>query len=240
MTDQKITGRVHSIQSMGTLDGPGVRFVIFLQGCPLRCKCCHNPDTWDTDGGTEYSTEELIKKAIRFKEYFGEDGGITVSGGEPLLQAEFVGDLFKLCHKYGINTCLDTSGCILTDKVKELLSVTDRVLLDVKYTTDSLYRENVGCSIDTPMSFLDYLCEASISTTIRQVIIPTKNDDRENILALKRIVSSHKNVDKVELLPFRKICQVKYDKMNIEFPFGNLPEPTKEKMKELEALLNNQ
>lgn len=237
MTDKKITGHVHSIQSMGTLDGPGVRFVIFLQGCPLRCKCCHNPDTWDTSGGAEYTAEELVKKAIRYKEYFGEDGGITVSGGEPLLQAEFVKELFELCHKNGINTCLDTSGCILTDAVKEMLNVTDRVLLDIKYTSDSLYRENVGCSMDAPLSFLDYLGEVNIPTTLRQVIIPTKNDNGENILALKGIADAHGNVDKIELLPFRKICQVKYDKMGIKFPFGDLPEPTKEKMTELEEKL---
>ena len=237
MTDPKKTGRVHSIQSMGTLDGPGVRFVVFLQGCPLRCGCCHNPDTWDTDGGTEYTAEELIKKAIRFKEYFGEDGGITVSGGEPLMQADFVCELFALCHKYGINTCLDTSGCILNEKTKELLKITDRVLLDIKYTSDELYRENVGCSINAPLSFLDYLCKSNIPTTFRQVIIPTKNDDKENILALKRIADSHKNVDKIELLPFRKICQVKYDKMGLAFRFGNIPEPTREKMSELENLL---
>ena len=237
MTNEKITGRVHSIQSMGTLDGPGVRFVVFLQGCPLRCGCCHNPDTWDTEGGTLYSAEELVKKAIRFKEYFGEDGGVTVSGGEPLLQADFVREIFELCHENAINTCIDTSGCILNDKVKALLSVTDRVLLDIKYTTDKLYRENVGCSIDTPLAFLDYLCEKNIPTTLRQVIIPTKNDTEENILALKNIVTTHTNVDKVELLPFRKICQVKYDKMGLEFPFGNIPEPTREKIAELEKLL---
>lgn len=237
MTDKKITGHVHSIQSMGTLDGPGVRFVIFLQGCPLRCKCCHNPDTWDNDGGIEYSADELVKKAIRFKEYFGNDGGVTVSGGEPLLQADFVKELFELCHENGINTCLDTSGCILNDKVKSLLSVTDRVLLDIKYTTDYLYRENVGCSIETPLAFLGHLCERNLPTTVRQVIIPTKNDCEENIISLRKIVSEHKNVDKVELLPFRKICRVKYDKMGLEFPFGNIPEPTKEKMTELEELL---
>ncbi len=237
MTENKITGRVHSIQSMGTLDGPGVRFVIFLQGCPLRCGCCHNPDTWDTAGGTLYSAEELVKKALRFREYFGEDGGVTVSGGEPLLQAEFVKELFCLCHENGINTCLDTSGCILTDGVKDLLTVTDRVLLDIKYTTDTLYRESVGSSIDTPLAFLDYLCECNIPTTLRQVIIPTKNDNDENILALKEIADAHANVDKIELLPFRKICQVKYDKMQINFRFGDIPEPTREKMAELEKLL---
>ena len=132
MIENKIVGRVHSIQSMGTLDGPGVRFVIFLQGCPLRCSCCHNPDTWDINGGREYSAEELISRALRFREYFGKDGGITVSGGEPLLQTEFIKELFALAHEQGLHTCLDTSGCILNDKVKDLLSVCDRVLLDIK------------------------------------------------------------------------------------------------------------
>ena len=237
MTNGKISGRVHSIQSMGTLDGPGVRFVIFLQGCPLRCKCCHNPDTWEMAGGTEYTASELVKKALRFKEYFGEDGGVTVSGGEPLIQADFVREIFELCHENGLNTCLDTSGCILSDKVKDLLSVTDRVLLDIKYVTDEDYIENVGCSIKTPLAFLDYLSAKNIPTTIRQVIIPTKNDTEENIIALREIIATHKNVDKVELLPFRKICQVKYDKMGLEFPFGNIPEPTKDQMKSLESII---
>ena len=229
--------KVHSIQSMGTLDGPGVRFVVFTQGCPLRCKCCHNPDTWDASGGKDYSPEELVTRAARYKEYFGRDGGITVSGGEPLLQAEAVKELFEFCHENGINTCLDTSGCVLNEKVKDLLTVTDRVLLDVKYVTDSLYRENVGCSIGTPLAFLDYLCEKNIPTTIRQVIIPTQNDSDESVLELKKIVDAHKNVDKVELLPFRKICQVKYDKMGLEFPFSSIPEPSRDRMKELEGLL---
>ena len=237
MSKKKITGRVHSIQSMGALDGPGVRFVIFLQGCHLRCKCCHNPDTWDFEGGTEYTAEELVTKACRFKEYFGREGGVTVSGGEPLMQADFVREIFELCHKNGLNTCLDTSGCVLNENVKSVLDITDRVLLDIKYTTDLLYRENVGCSREIPLAFLDYLCDKKIPTTIRQVIIPTKNDGKDNVIALKEIVTAHTNVDKVELLPFRKICQVKYDKMGLEFPFGNIPEPTREKMAELEKLL---
>lgn len=236
--NNKLTLRIHSIQSMGTLDGPGVRFVVFTQGCPLRCKCCHNPDTWDNNDGAECTPEELIKKAVRFKEYFGRDGGITVSGGEPLMQTDAIKALFKLSHEENINTCLDTSGCILNDKVKELLKVTDRVLLDIKYTSDELYRQNVGCSMDAPMEFLRYLCEKKIPTTLRQVIIPTQNDSKENILALREIARTHSNVDTVELLPFRKICQVKYDRMGIKFPFAYIPEPSKERMSELESILN--
>lgn len=232
-----MTGRVHSIQSLGTLDGPGVRFVVFLQGCNLRCSCCHNPDTWSMDGGIEYTPEEIVNKAVRYREYFGTDGGITVSGGEPLLQAEFVHEVFTLCHKAGINTCLDTAGSILNDSVKELLTVTDRVLLDYKYASDTLYRENVGCSIHTVDAFLDHLQNRNISVTLRQVIIPTLNDDPENILTLKAIKSKHPCVDKIELLPFRKICQMKYDKMTIPFRFAHLSEPSAETMHSLELLL---
>lgn len=233
----ELSGRIHSIQSMGTLDGPGVRFVIFAQGCPLRCKCCHNPDTWDPSGGKTYTPAELVTRALRFKEYFGEDGGVTVSGGEPLLQAEFVTELFKLCHEAGLNTCLDTSGCILTPAVKTLLTHTDRVLLDIKYTTDADYYAYVGCGMATPMAFLDYLTEQSIPATLRQVIIPSVNDTEEQVAALGRIAATHPNVDKVELLPFRKICRVKYDSLGMEFPFAHIPEPTKERMKLLEQAL---
>ena len=137
--------RVHSIQSLGTLDGPGVRFVVFTQGCHLRCKCCHNPDTWDMSGGKEIAVRDIAGRAGRYKEYFGEKGGITVSGGEPLLQAEKVYDLFSLCKESGMNTCLDTSGAVMNESVKKLLTVTDRVLLDIKYTDGEAYRENVGC-----------------------------------------------------------------------------------------------
>jgi pyruvate formate lyase activating enzyme len=178
-------GRVHSVQSLGALDGPGVRFVLFMQGCNLRCGCCHNPDTWNASEGTLMSAEDVLKKAVRYKEYFGKDGGITVSGGEPLLQADFVRRVFKLCHEEGINTCLDTSGSIMNDNVKALLRVTDRVLLDVKYTTDELYKEHVGCSLSTVLDFLGYLDEKNIPTTVRQVIIPTLNDTEENILRLQ-------------------------------------------------------
>ena len=226
-------GKIHSIQSLGTVDGPGVRFVAFLQGCPLRCKCCHNPDTWSFDGGTEYSAAELVEKVKKYREYFGDKGGITLSGGEPLMQAEFCREVFELCHKEGINTCLDTSGIALNDEVKQLLSHTDRVLLDVKYTTEDLYQTNVGCSINPVLEFLDYLNQEHIPTTLRQVIIPTVNDTEQKLIELKKIIKNHPCVDKTELLPFKKICQVKYDNMGLPFPFGHLDETSAEKISEL-------
>ena len=228
-------GYIHSIQSLGTVDGPGVRFVAFLQGCPLRCGCCHNPDTWDTKGGTPYTPEELVAKALRFREYFGSEGGLTLSGGEPLLQVEFASEVFRLCHGEGIHTCLDTSGCVDPGRVDPLLEVTDRVLLDVKYTTEEDYRRYVGCSLSTVLSFLRELDRREIPTTLRQVIIPTLNDRSEQVAELRRIAAEHKTVDRIELLPFRKICQTKYDAMKIPFPFGHLPEATPEVMALLEA-----
>lgn len=218
----EIKGRVHSIQSLGTVDGPGVRFVVFMQGCNLRCKCCHNPDTWNMSEGTQYTPEEIVNKAVRYKEYFGEKGGVTLSGGEPILQAEFAKEVFILCHENGINTCLDTSGSVLSDRVKDLLSYTDRVLLDIKYTDDLLYKENVGCHLEVVLDFLNFLNEKGIPTTLRQVIIPTVNDDEENTLKLKAIADAHDCVDKIELLPFKKICQTKYDNLGIVFPFSNI------------------
>lgn len=232
-----ITGKVHSIQSLGTVDGPGVRFVVFMQGCNLRCKCCHNPDTWSTEGGTAYTPEEIVSKALRCKEYFGKDGGITISGGEPLLQADFCRKVFSLCRKEGINTCLDTSGSILNESVKQLLEETDRVLLDIKYTDESLYEENASCSLNKPLEFLSYLNVRQIPVTLRQVIIPGLTDKADNILKLKEIAAEYTCVDKVELLPFRKICQVKYDNMGIPFPFSHIPEPTRETMEKLNQII---
>ena len=230
-------GYVHSLQSLGTVDGPGVRFVVFLQGCHLRCKCCHNPDTWSRDGGTAYTPQEIVEKVLRCRAYFGEHGGITVSGGEPLLQAEFCRDVFALCHTHGIHTCLDTSGSIFNNEIREVLAYTDRVLLDWKYTDDTAYRENVGCGIAGVERFLDYLNEQRIAVTLRQVIIPTLNDTDENIQRLRAVASAHACVDTVELLPFRKLCQTKYDMLHLPFPLAHLPEPSAERMQQLNALL---
>ncbi len=232
-------GRIHSIQSLGTIDGPGVRFVVFLQGCPLRCACCHNPDTWAVNGGHEMSAEEIVQKAMRYREYFGEDGGITLSGGEPLLQPEFVKEVFSRCKQVGIHTCLDTSGFALTEPIRAALSVTDRVLLDIKYTKNEHYRAYVGCEYESVLTFLQYLNEKNLSVTLRQVIIPDLNDTEENLSVLSALRREHSCVDGIELLPFRKICQVKYDNMGMAFPFAERPTPTKEQMDKLNMRLIN-
>ena len=230
-------GKIHSIQTLGTLDGPGVRFVLFTQGCHLRCGCCHNPDTWNMAAGQEADSLELAEKATRYRTYFGKEGGVTVSGGEPLLQAAFVSEFFKACHEREINTCLDTSGDVWNDAVAELLTHTDRVLLDVKYPTDELYRTCVGCSIDGPLQFLARLNERGIPTTLRQVVIPTLNDTPESMAFLNTLRGQFACVDGIELLPFKKICKSKYDNLGIEFPFERFNTPTKESMSALRALL---
>ena len=232
-----LTGRFHSFQSLGTLDGPGVRFVAFAQGCPLRCGCCHNPDTWDIAGGTEYTAEELVRRAIRYKSYFGEQGGVTVSGGEPLLQAQFCTKLFTLCHENGLNTCLDTSGCIMNDAVHALLCQTDRVLLDVKYPTDEMYRAHVGCRMQPVLDFLAELSKRRIPVTLRQVTIPGLNDTARSVDMLLDLAQTHTCVDRIELLPFRKICQTKYDMMKLSFPFAHIPEPAADSMAALRQKL---
>ena len=190
MTDNGIKGRVHSFQSLGTVDGPGVRFVVFAQGCPLRCACCHNPDTWDMAGGKEYTPRQIVDRVLRYREYFGEEGGITVSGGEPLMQAEFVAEIFALCKAEGINTCLDTSGIRLDGQVRELLKLTDRVLLDVKYVSDEDYKAYVGCGIQPVLSFLEYLDKEGIPTIVRQVIIPSLNSSEDKVRELEKMMES--------------------------------------------------
>ena len=230
-------GKIHSIQSLGTVDGPGIRFVVFFQGCNLRCGCCHNPDTWSSEGGTEISPEEIVSKAERYKSYFGNNGGITLSGGEPLLQPNFAKEIFSLCKERRINTCLDTSGSLLNDAVSSLLDVTDRVLLDIKYSTDEQYLQYVGCDLKTPLKFLGLLKEKKIPTTLRQVTIPTLNDDVASIDFLIQLKKENPCVDKIELLPFKKICTVKYQNMGLPFRFESFDTPTAETMKQLQSKL---
>ena len=236
----RVIGKVHSLQSFGAVDGPGIRYVVFLQGCNLKCGCCHNPDSQSLSGGTVYTPEEIVEKVTRYRSYFGSNGGITLSGGEPLLQAEFAHEVFSLCKDREISTCLDTSGSILTKSVKELLDLTDFVLLDIKYTNNRDYVKYAGCTLDTVLNFLGILDEKKIKTVLRQVIIPTLNDSNENIRKLADIANAHACVYKVELLPFKKICQGKYDSMGVPFPFADLRVPTAAEMRELNDLLNKE
>lgn len=230
---KKITGQVHSFQSLGTVDGPSVRSVIFMQGCPLRCICCHNPDTWSFVGGTEYSVDEMLQKVLRFKSYYGNDGGVTVSGGEPLMQTDFLIELFKELKKYGIHTALDTSGCILNENVKTLLEYTDMVLLDFKYTNATDYLKYTGMEMSKAEEFLAYLEEKNKRTWLRYVVIPNLNDSNESIAKLFEFKKQYSCIEKIELLPFRKLCLEKYDEMGIEFPLKDTPEAKQDYINEL-------
>ncbi len=235
---KNIKGKIHSFQSLGTVDGPGIRFVAFLQGCPLRCGCCHNPDTWDMQGGEEYTPLQVVEKAKNYKNYFKDKGGITLSGGEPLLQADFCTEIFRLSKMENINTCLDTSGYLLNEKVKNLLSYTDRILLDVKYVDSEKYSKFVGTELTKVIEFLTYANSVNVPVTVRQVIIPTLNDNEEDIYKLVDLAKKFSAVDTIELLPFKKICEVKYENLNIPFPFFHLPTPTNETMDRLNEIIN--
>ena len=195
-----------------------------MQGCPLRCVCCQNPDTWDMSGGKEMSVDEMLEKIRRLKGYFGKNGGITVSGGEPLMQAGFVKELFAGCRAEGISCALDTSGCILNKEIEELLELCDIVLLDYKYTTAGDYVKNVGCSIEKVDAFLNKLEQMNKRVWLRQVIIPGLNDNEESVGRLYDVANAHRCVEKVELLPFRKLCIEKYKDMGIAFPLADVPE----------------
>ncbi len=233
-----IIGKIHSFQSLGTVDGPGLRCVVFMQGCPLRCACCHNPDTWSFEGGTEYDTDTLVKKILRFRNFFGSKGGVTVSGGEPLMQAAFVTELFTKLKQNGIRTALDTSGCIFNEDVQQLLKVTDLVLLDHKYPNPADYLTYTKCKQESAEFFLDRLQEQNIEVWLRRVIIPGLNDSEEAARQLKAVMKAHPCVTKTELLPFRKLCLGKYENMGIPFPLADTPEPSGAAMEALQKIID--
>lgn len=234
---KKILGRISSIESMGLLDGPGIRFVAFLQGCKLRCKYCHNPETWDVNGRSKItSPEELIKKISRFKNYFGTDGGVTFSGGEPLLQPEFLLECLKLCKKENIHTCIDTAG-VGFGEYDEILDYTDLVILDIKAVDEGEYRELTGQDIKYFNQFLSVTQRKNKKLWLRQVIVPNMNDDREHIVALCEFAKKLKNVEKVELLPYKTIGVHKYRDLNIPYRLDGVPELSEEKLDELNKIL---
>lgn len=218
-----MTGRVHSFQTMGAVDGPGVRFVVFLQGCPLRCAYCHNPDTWDPQGGEPYTPQAVCEKILRYRPYLRR-GGVTVSGGEPLMQAPFVAELFRLLREQGIHTALDTSGTGNLEQAREVLAETDLVLCDLKFAEEDDYRTHCGASFDQVLRFLKLTQTMAVPLWIRHVVVPGLTDAPDQVQQIARIAGRFDNLQKLELLPFRKLCAEKYERMGIPFPLADTPE----------------
>jgi len=234
-----IKGKISSIETLGTLDGPGVRFVVFLQGCKLRCKYCHNPETWNIDAEVETITPvALVGKVEKYKNYFGKDGGVTFSGGEPLLQPEFLLECLKLCKEKNIHTCLDTAGVGFGD-YSEILKYTDLVILDIKAVEESEYIELTGQPIKFFKEFLSQAIKNKSKLWLRQVIVPTINDDEEHIIKLKEFASSISNVEKIELLPYKTIGVHKYKELNIPYRLDGIEELSESRLKELNKILKS-
>ncbi|MEL7656152.1 MAG: pyruvate formate-lyase-activating protein [Bacillota bacterium] len=227
-----MNGRINSFQSMGAVDGPGVRFVVFMQGCPLRCVYCHNPDTWNLEGD-EYSIDDVFQKILRFKSYFGEKGGVTISGGEPLLQWEFVSELFRRLKEEGIHTALDTSGIGNINGAKQVLKETDLVLCDLKFSTEKDYTEYCGGDLNQVLSFLKLTEQMRIPLWIRHVVVPGLTDRKEQVQEIARMARQFSNLEKLELLPFKKLCTAKYDALGIPFPLAAYEECTDAFIEEL-------
>lgn len=230
-------GRVHSLQSLGTVDGPGLRYVVFLQGCPLRCVYCHNPDTWDPAGGAVMGTEELVEKILRCRPYFGAEGGVTVSGGEPLLQAEFVTQLFARLKREGVHTALDTSGAGDLGKAPALLEVTDLVLLDLKFPTEEGYRQHCRGSLGQTEAFAALVAEKQVPLWVRHVVAPGLNDTLEDMAAVKSWAQRQPTLEKIEWLPFHNLCLEKYQQLGVPFPLADTPPMDREKLDRLIAAL---
>ena len=232
-----MTGRVHSIQSLGAVDGPGVRYVVFLQGCPLRCAYCHNPDTWDFAGGMEREAAELVKEICRFKPYFGKKGGVTVSGGEPLQQSAFVEELFSLLHKEGIHTALDTSGVGNLEAARRVLEHTDLILGDLKFATPEEYKTHCKADMEKILSFYRLAAELNVPLWVRHVVVPGLNDNLEDLRAIKTLAESFPNLEKIEWLPFHNLCLEKYQQMGIPFPLEGTDNLDDRRLEELVSQL---
>ena len=230
-------GKIHSIETFGTVDGPGVRFVVFFQGCPMRCAYCHNPDTWEMDGGTEVSAEELITRLNRNRAFY-KTGGITATGGEPLLQIDFLIELFELAKKEGIHTCLDTSGILFPlEQIDRLLAVTDLVMLDIKHIRDEEHRALTGHSNANVLAFARYLAKKNIPVRIRHVVVPGITFEEEELLELGRFLGTLPNLEKLEVLPYHSMGKVKYDSLGIDYRLKDTPQLTKAEAKEAEELI---
>ncbi|MGN1422756.1 MAG: pyruvate formate-lyase-activating protein [Oscillospiraceae bacterium] len=235
----EITGRIHSTESFGAADGPGVRFIIFTQGCRMRCRYCHNPDTWSTEGDstcTDMTSDELLKKALRYKSYWKSDGGITVSGGEPLLQIDFLIDLFKKAKSEGINTCIDTAGNPFTrdepffSKFEELMKYTDLLLLDIKEINPDRHRDITGFDNANILDMARYLSDIGKPVWIRHVLVPGLSDFDEDLDALAGFIGTLRNVRRVEVLPYHSLGKFKWDELGLNYSLNDAAPPTAERI----------
>lgn len=226
-------GHIHSIETCGTVDGPGIRYVIFFQGCPLRCKYCHNPDTWiyDDKNCKHLSVEELITDIVKYKNFMlASNGGVTVSGGEPLMQYKFLTSLFKRCKEEFIHTALDTSGFVKLENAVETLKYTDLVMLDIKSFNPKTYKIITSKELAPTINFANYLSENNIKTWIRFVLVPGLSDNEYEIKQLAKYISNLKNIEKVQLLPFHKMGEYKWKNLNIPFTLSNTEPPSEEQI----------
>lgn len=231
ITKMNIKGRIHSIETMGTVDGPGIRYVVFMQGCPLRCVFCHNRDAWDPKGGREATVDELVEDINKYKYFLQRSGGgVTATGGEPVLQAEFTKELFTRVKEMGLNTAMDTSGFVDVDQVKDLLEVTDLVLLSIKHVIEEKHREITGVGTRKILNFLKYLREIGKPVWIRYVIIPGYTDDPKDLERLAIMLKDYNNIELVDILPYHDMGAYKWEKLGYEYPLKGVPVPTSEEV----------
>ncbi|TNH10035.1 pyruvate formate lyase 1-activating protein [Testudinibacter sp. TR-2022] len=236
-----IKARIHSFESCGTVDGPGIRFILFLQGCLMRCQYCHNRDTWDLDGGKEITVEELMKEVVTYRHFMNASGGgVTASGGEAILQAEFVRDWFRACKAQGIHTCLDTNGFVrrYDNMIDELLDVTDLVLLDLKQLDDKIHQNLIGVPNKRTLEFARYLQKRNQRTWIRYVVVPGYTDDDHSVTLLGEFIKDMHNIEKIELLPYHRLGQHKWEAMGEKYELEDVLPPSKEKMDHIQAILS--
>ena len=235
-------GYIHSIESFGTVDGPGVRFVVFFQGCPLRCLYCHNPDTWAPHAGTEYEPMQIIEKMARNLPFY-ETGGITATGGEPLLQLDFLTELFRLAKERGIHTTLDTSGITFdschTEGLDKLMEYCDLVLLDIKHMDEDKHIHLTGASNKHVFDFLSYLRDKSKPVWIRHVIVPNITYSEEQLLKLGAYLKDFENVEKIDVLPYHTLGTVKYENLGIEYPLKDVPQLSKSDAQRALEIINS-
>ena len=240
---EQTKGYVHSLESFGSADGPGVRYIIFLSGCAMRCQFCHNPDTWDMQKGTLYTAKELIDRAWRYRNYWGKDGGITISGGEPLLQIDFLLEFFKLAKAKGIHTTLDTAGNPFTreepffGKFRKLMELTDLVMLDFKEMDGVRHKELTGVANDNILDLARYLSDTGKDMWIRHVLVPGLTDQEDDLKAMRGMLDELKTVKKVEILPYHSLGLFKWQNLGIPYTLEGVPAPTKEEVERAEKLL---